>query len=215
MNLLVTKNEGKPYKRCLPFLYGDIINNESNIEFPDSLLDLEIKTEKNSFKISGPESLQQILKLFIELHSENISPYACRWIYYNDEYCLADPSMRVYLFFLIHEYKIIRENVALFENSSDRVVEKLFSTNDDSPLWERDVKKETAFVRMMSDKWLNETTMGRLYLYEQDEMYLFTKEHFSRYVTFNQLKILIKFSKFSFYGIMTLILLCLLILHYV
>lgn|GEM_PF-2051345 len=173
--------DGKTESTTIGTIYGSV--NHKQIA-PESLAGgLSVETEVTTVDGSklillGPDFNRRILDVMLKLSSEGIDPFATVWYYYDKDLCLED-AQRSYTFFVVHNGKIVRQQVSFFDSHDSGFDPSLFASADRSnPIWSNEEAWAEANAKYWYRQFYSETRTGQLMALRSDEPTLFfSDEH--------------------------------------
>lgn len=130
--------------------------------------EVKVSGESGQGYISGQHSVITLLCDLIDLHKEGIDPNRVAFFYYEHDW--SRDADELYLFFLIHDGKIVRERFS-FMPDDPRVLTK--AKVDDEPIWHSEPYAREAWETYCYRKFYTETLTGQLMVIRPDEPILY------------------------------------------
>jgi len=173
-------DDGKPDE---PTTIGDIVavlrNKQLKPEsFERGILEDGFVPADGSLKVTvrGPSFNRDLLRIILELHSENIGALESVWYYFDHDSCLQDPH-EMYSFFAVAKNKIIRERVGFSDYHDSGFDPTIFETHDyKDRIWGDEAHWEEAVTHYWYRKFYTETRTGQLMVLRPDDPQLFYYE---------------------------------------
>ncbi len=168
--------DGKTESTTIGTIYGSVKDKQIAPECLAGGLSVETEVatvDGSKLILSGPDFNRRILDVILKLSSEGIDPFATVWYYYDKDLCLQD-AQRSYTFFVVHNGKIIREQVSFFDSHDSGFDPSLFANADHSdPIWSNEEAWTEANAKYWYRQFYSETHTGQLMALRSDEPTLF------------------------------------------
>jgi hypothetical protein len=130
-------------------------------------------TDGAKFLLGGPDFNLRMLDVMLRLRAEGIDPFMTGWFYYTHDHCLKDVD-ESYSFFIVHDERIVREQVTLFDDPHSGFDPSVFGTDDLSdPVWSDAEAVSEASAKYWYRKFYSETPAGQLMVLRSDHPKLF------------------------------------------
>lgn len=122
-------------------------------------IDLET-TDGTKFRLRGPDFNLRLLHSMLQLRQDGASPFVVSWYYYDEDRCRTD-ARKAYTFFIVHDGKIIREQVMFFDDHNSAFDPSVFTKHDYSdPTWSSEQAWPEAGARYWYRRFYSETRRG-------------------------------------------------------
>ena len=149
---------------------------------PDSVLGVQVTADNERLEFGGPSFNCQILREVLQLRKDGVNPFSARWFWYDSDSCTEDP-IEHYAFFVVHDDKIVCEQVTFSDHHENGFDPDIFKTDEETDfIWSNDLNWSEAWTRYWYRKFYNETRTGQLMVLRPDEPPLY---HYQRTQTNN------------------------------
>ncbi len=165
---------------------GDIYKSLANCHTEIELLEgqgIIITTETEKLFVAGLSFHRDVLTTLIELRSDGVDPFTADWFWY-DRDSVRDEPQRSYSFFVVHNDRIVREEVSFSDYDSYNYARfgfdpSIFLARDTSDsIWSNDTAWEDARIRFWYRKFYTETRRGQLMVLRDDEPALYDAQYY-------------------------------------
>lgn len=122
--------------------------------------------------LGGPNFNRRVLDVMLRLREGGVNPFLVSWYFYDKEW--SKEGQEAYSFFLVHDGKIVQENVTFYDYHNSGFEPSVFGKNDHSePLWSGEVARAEADARYWYRRFYSETATGQRMLLRSDKPRLF------------------------------------------
>jgi hypothetical protein len=162
-------------------IYLSLANCHIEIEYWGGC-DMTITTETEELVLEGMPFHRDVLNALLRLRSDGVDPFAADWFWY-DRDSVRDTPQCSYSFFVVHNDRIVRENISFSDYDSYDYARfgfdpSIFRVGDNSKLiWRNDTAWEDARIRFWYRKFYTETLRGRLMVLRDDEPALYENQY--------------------------------------
>ncbi len=120
------------------------------------------QAEDKEVAFGGNSFTTHLVALLLSLQKEEVNPFETSWFCYDWPHCLQDVMDR-YVFFVVHDNKIVRERVSLTDYRESGFDPGLFEPSSEySPIWSDEEAEEEARAAYWYKKFYTETTTGQM-----------------------------------------------------
>jgi len=127
--------------------------------------------------VEGTSFTCGLLKILLQMYSENINPFYASWYYFDHDRCRADPQ-EMYSFFVVANNTIVREEIGFSDYDTSGFDPAIFEPPDyANEAWWGRVSWDDANTRYWYRKFYTETRTGQLMVLRPDKPQLYHYEH--------------------------------------
>jgi len=148
-------------------VYKGYLNCQNLVE-ETGLGGVEVTSDGTKTTLTGKSFNCRMLKLMLKFRQEGINPFETRWFWYGSDSAMTYPH-EAYLFFIVHENRIVRDRIVIFDSLDEGFEPSIFADNSDmKATWSTERAREKASVRFWYRKFYSETYEGQLMLLRAD-----------------------------------------------
>ena len=134
---------------------------------------LESLTGHQIMDLDGAFFNRYLLEALLDLQKNDINGFLATWFWYDSEVGGDSPGSKAYDFFVVHEDRIVRDRVVLFDEL-DNEFPSVFRNDDSLPaIWGNWKAFDEANIRFWYRKFYQETVAGQLMVLRPDEPELY------------------------------------------
>lgn len=125
---------------------------------------IRITTTTGVRVFSGPSFNLEVTKAVLELKRDGISPFETKWFWYDTGSCAVEPKKQ-YLFFVVSNDAIVRENISFVDSPASGFDPSVFESLEGAEeFWFNESQLEEAQSAYWYRKFSQETRTGQLML---------------------------------------------------
>jgi len=137
---------------------------------------VQIITESEKLAFTGSSFSCAMLTELLRVRKDGFDPFFAEWFFYDSDSARGGPH-ELYMFFVVHIDKIVRERVCFSDFNGSGFDPSVFKAEDNSsPAWVNDGPTREARTRFWYQKFYSETQTGQIMFLRQDSPKLYGRE---------------------------------------